>query len=80
MINVNQYFILYFFQDENSLLRYVNDTNRSIYAFELLPPPVAIDLKNKMPEEKSLTQVKLESKILLSESGDLLLLILNLKT
>lgn len=39
--------------DENSLLRHVNDTNRSIYAFELLPPPAAVDLKNKMPEEKS---------------------------
>lgn len=25
--------------DDNLLLRYVNDTNRSIYAFELLPPP-----------------------------------------
>jgi hypothetical protein len=57
----------------------VNDTNRSIYAFELLPPPVAIDLKNKKPEEKSLPQVKLKSKNLLSESGDLLLLILNVE-
>jgi hypothetical protein len=49
-----------FLQDENSLLRYVNDTNRSIYAFEVLPPPVAIDLKNKKPEEKSQLQVKLK--------------------
>ncbi|KAJ9574660.1 hypothetical protein L9F63_008192, partial [Diploptera punctata] len=38
--------------DENSLLRYVNDTNRSIYAFELLPPP--IPLKS---EEQSQTEV-----------------------
>jgi hypothetical protein len=45
------------FQDENSLLRYVNDTNRSVYAFELLPPPVALDLKTKKPEEKSRLQV-----------------------
>jgi hypothetical protein len=41
----------------------VNDTNRSIYAFELLPPPAAIDLKNKMTEEKSLPQVKLNLNI-----------------
>lgn len=65
MIDVNQCYViikvLYFFQDENSLLRYVNDTNRSIYAFELLPPPVAVDLKNKKHEEKLLPQVKLES-------------------
>jgi hypothetical protein len=72
--------VLYFFQDENSLLRYVNDTNRSIYAFELLPPPAVVDLKNKMAEEKSLPQVKLESKNLLSKSGGLLLLVLNLET
>ncbi|XP_069684721.1 uncharacterized protein [Periplaneta americana] len=42
--------------DENSLLRYVNDTNRSIYAFELLPPPVVLDIKNKNPDENSLPQ------------------------
>ncbi|PSN45203.1 hypothetical protein C0J52_07148 [Blattella germanica] len=33
--------------DENSLLRYVNDTNRSIYAFELLPPPVTVKADEK---------------------------------
>jgi hypothetical protein len=33
-------------------------------------------LKNKMPEEKSLPQVKLESKYLLSESGGIVLWIL----
>ncbi|KAK7793466.1 hypothetical protein R5R35_013843 [Gryllus longicercus] len=34
--------------DDNLLLRYVNDTNRSIYAFELLPPPgnVSSDVEN----------------------------------
>jgi len=49
-----------FFKDENSLLRYVNDTNRSIYAFELLPPPAASDLKNNKSEENSQLQVKLK--------------------
>lgn len=49
-----------FFKDENSLLRYVNDTNRSIYAFELLPPPVASDLKNNKSDENSQLQVKLK--------------------
>jgi len=49
-----------FLKDENSLLRYVNDTNRSIYAFELLPPPAASDLKNDTAEEKSQLQVKLK--------------------
>ncbi|XP_066993985.2 uncharacterized protein [Anabrus simplex] len=31
--------------DDNSLLRYVNDINRSIYAFELLPSPVTSSLE-----------------------------------
>jgi hypothetical protein len=49
---------LSYVQDENSLLRYVNDTNRSICAFELLPPPVALDLEGKS-EGKSQPQVQL---------------------
>ncbi len=27
-------------QDEGTLLRYINDYNRTIYAFEMLPPPL----------------------------------------
>jgi hypothetical protein len=38
----------------------VNDTNRSIYAFELLPPPATSDLKDNKSEEKSQLQVKLK--------------------
>ncbi|PVD18765.1 hypothetical protein C0Q70_21317 [Pomacea canaliculata] len=32
--------------DDNIMLRYVNDTNRSLYAFEMLPPPAVTDLKS----------------------------------
>ena len=32
---------LFYFKDDNLLLRFVNDTNRSIYAFELSDPPDA---------------------------------------
>jgi hypothetical protein len=41
-------------------MRYVNDTNRSIYAFELLPPPGTSDLKDNKSEEKSQLQVNFE--------------------
>lgn len=64
-----------FFKDENSLLRYVNDTNRSIYAFELLPPPAASDLKNNKSEENSQLQVKLKDWKSAFECGGLVLLI-----
>jgi len=64
-----------FFKDENSLLRYVNDTNRSIYAFELLPPPAASDLKNNKSEEKSQLQVKLKERKSDFECGGLMLLL-----
>jgi len=39
-----------FSQEDGMLLKFVNDTNRSIYAFEMLPPP-AIDAPNDISNQ-----------------------------
>ena len=41
---LNYMFLSFIFsQDDNTMLRYVNDTHRTVYAYEMLPPPTITD-------------------------------------
>ena len=40
-------------QDDGTLLRYVNDYNRTIYAFEMLPPPLVDEISGNISDDTS---------------------------
>ena len=40
-------------QDDGTHLRYVNDYNRTIYAFEMLPPPLVEDISGNISDDTS---------------------------
>ena len=42
-----------YLQDDGTHLRYVNDYNRTIYAFEMLPPPLVEEISGNISDDTS---------------------------
>ncbi len=41
------------FQEDNTKLQYVNDYNRTVYAFEMLPAPLVDDISGNISDDTS---------------------------